>query len=90
MKTFIIIFLLFLSLNLKAQEKNQIQAQDYQNTQVEMADTFRQDGKIYVVVTVITIVLAGLIIYVVSLDKKISGIEKEFGIKNPLSTKADY
>ncbi|NBA88761.1 CcmD family protein [Emticicia sp. CRIBPO] len=47
---------------------------------VEMADTFRSDGKIYVVVIVISIVLAGLFIYLWTLDRKISKLEKE--IKN--------
>lgn len=47
---------------------------------VEMADALRQDGKIYVVVAVISVVLAGLFIYLWSLDRKVTRIEKE--IKN--------
>jgi CcmD family protein len=43
---------------------------------VEMADTFRQNGKIYVVVAVILIIFAGIIIYLVRLDRKISKLEK--------------
>jgi uncharacterized membrane protein len=46
-------------------------------SQVEMADKFREEGKIYVVVAVVLIVLIGLLIYVIALDKKISKIEKE-------------
>lgn len=42
----------------------------------EMADTMRSNGKIYVVVSVCLIILFGLLIYVVSLDKKISRLEK--------------
>ena len=44
--------------------------------EVEMADTMRSNGKIYVVVGVILIVLAGLFAYLFSLDKKVTRIEK--------------
>ena len=44
---------------------------------VEMADTMRQNGKIYVVVAVILTIFAGIIIYLVRLDRKISKLEKE-------------
>lgn len=44
---------------------------------VEMADQMRADGKIYVVVSVVLIVFFGLILYLISLDRKISKIEKE-------------
>lgn len=47
-----------------------------QDTSVEMADTFRRDGKIYVVVAVLLTILAGIIIYLVRLDRKISRLEK--------------
>jgi CcmD family protein len=43
----------------------------------EMADRFRADGKIYVVVAVVVIILLGLIAYVSRLDRKISKLEKE-------------
>ena len=43
---------------------------------VAMADTMRSDGKIWVVVGVITIVFLGIITYLVLLDRKISKIEK--------------
>jgi CcmD family protein len=43
---------------------------------VEMADKFRADGKIYVVVAVVLIILLGLIWYVARLDRKISRYEK--------------
>ena len=43
---------------------------------VEMADTFRADGKIYVVIAVLGIILVGLITYLIYLDKKISRLEK--------------
>jgi CcmD family protein len=44
--------------------------------EVTMADQMRADGKIWVVVGVITIVFIGIITYLVLLDRKISKIEK--------------
>ncbi|RDC65287.1 hypothetical protein AHMF7616_03917 [Adhaeribacter pallidiroseus] len=44
---------------------------------VEMADTLRRDGKIYVVVAVIVTVLAGLILYLIRLDRKVSKLEQQ-------------
>jgi bacteriorhodopsin len=44
---------------------------------VEMADTMRSNGRIYVVVAVILTILAGLILYVIRIDRKISRLEKE-------------
>ncbi|MEM8894107.1 MAG: CcmD family protein [Bacteroidota bacterium] len=43
---------------------------------VEMADQFRSDGKIYVVIAVIGVLLAGFFIYLFVIDKKISKLEK--------------
>lgn len=43
---------------------------------IEMADTMRSEGKIYVVVGIVLIVLAGLILYLFLLDRKIGKIEK--------------
>lgn len=48
-----------------------------QTQNVEMADTFRSNGKIYVVVAVILAIFAGIIIYLIRLDRKISRLEKE-------------
>jgi CcmD family protein len=44
---------------------------------VEMADRLRADGKIYVVIAVLIVILTGLILYVTRLDRKISRLEKE-------------
>lgn len=41
----------------------------------EMADTFRSEGKIYVVVAIVLIVLTGLMVYLFLLDRKISRLE---------------
>jgi uncharacterized membrane protein len=47
-----------------------------QQPPVEMADTMRSNGRIYVVVAVVTTILIGLILYVFRLDRKISRLEK--------------
>lgn len=44
---------------------------------VEMADTMRSEGKIYVVVAILLLIFAGLIGYLIMLDRKISEIEKK-------------
>ncbi len=43
----------------------------------EMADLMRSNGRIYVVVAVMTTILLGLFLYVFRLDRKISKWEKE-------------
>lgn len=48
----------------------------YGQAQVEMADNLRAEGKIYVVVAIILIILSGLIFYLFSMDKKIKKLEK--------------
>ena len=44
---------------------------------IEMADTMRSEGKIYVVVLIVAIVFTGLIIFAFNSDRKISKLEKE-------------
>ena len=44
--------------------------------EVEMADSMRSSGKIYVVVGMILIVLTGLIVYLFLLDRKVKKIEE--------------
>jgi len=53
-----------------------------QDNGVEMADTLRSNGKIYVVVICIVIILVGLLAYLFSLDKRLKKIEKENSTKN--------
>lgn len=48
-----------------------------QDTKGVMADTMRSNGRIYVVLAVVVTILAGLILYVFRLDRKISKMEKE-------------
>jgi hypothetical protein len=47
-----------------------------QNEGVEMADSFRADGKIYVVVAIILVVLLGFVGYLFLLDRKLAKVEK--------------
>ena len=46
-------------------------------SKVEMADVMRANGKIYVVVLVLVTILAGILFYLVRLDRKIGKLEKE-------------
>lgn len=45
---------------------------------IEMADTMRSEGKIYVVVAILLVIFVGLIGYLVLLDRKITRIEKNY------------
>jgi len=49
--------------------------------EVEMADTMRSEGKIYVVVSILVLILAGLILYVFLTDRKISRLEQKMAEK---------
>ncbi|MBC8152118.1 MAG: CcmD family protein [Bacteroidetes bacterium] len=64
--------LLFLSQNLLAQQPV---------GGVEMADQLRADGKIWVVVLVLAVVFAGIITYLIRLDRQVSKLEKEINEK---------
>jgi CcmD family protein len=48
-----------------------------QSGSVEMADTMRSEGKIYVVIATITIIFVGLAIYLFAIDRRLKKIEKE-------------
>lgn len=62
-----ILFMLIFSFSAMAQETG---------SDVEMADLMRSNGKIYIVVAVLAVVFAGIVVYLVNLDRKISNIEK--------------
>jgi len=47
-----------------------------QEETVDMADGMRSNGKIYVVVAVILTIFAGIIFYLIRLDRKISRLER--------------
>lgn len=68
--------MLVFSLSALAQEKIPVKESDYSNNSVEMADQMRADGKIYVLVGIITIIFAGILVYVVNTDRKITKLEK--------------
>ena len=53
----------------------------FAQSEVEMADTMRSSGKIYVIVAIILVVLTGLVLYLFLLDRKISRIERELDKK---------
>jgi CcmD family protein len=76
MKKFVTIALLVFSLSALAQEKIAVTDADYSNNSVEMADRMRADGKIYVLVGVIAIIFAGISVYVINTDRKITKLEK--------------
>lgn len=44
---------------------------------VEMADLLHENGKIYVVVGVIAIIFIGIVVYLVTIDRRLSKIERE-------------
>ena len=44
---------------------------------VEMADTFRADGKIYVVLAIILVILTGLFFYLIRIDRKVAKLEEQ-------------
>lgn len=65
------LMMLFTTFNLLAQSNN-----------VEMADAMRSDGKIYIVVAVIVIILIGLLSYLFTLDRRLKMLEKKSAHKN--------
>lgn len=69
MKKYLYLFLLMMtSLGVNAQD-------------AEMADVMRSNGKIYVIVGIILIVLVGLIAYLFLLDRKITRLENKLDNK---------
>lgn len=77
MKKLAAIVFMLISLNILAQNKIPVTEGDYSNQEVEMADTMRSNGKIYVVVTIVSLIMIGLLGYTAYIDKKITRLEKE-------------
>lgn len=48
-----------------------------QAEEIAMADEMRANGKIYVVVAVLAVILIGLISYLVSIDRKLKKLENK-------------
>lgn len=53
-----------------------------QNNETEMATVMRSNGKIYVVVVCIAIILIGLLAYLFAIDKRLKMLEKKSSDKN--------
>ena len=64
-KTLVTLILLLLHFSLFAQQE------------VEMADTLRSEGKIYVVVAIMLVIFVGLIGDLFRMDRKVSRLEKK-------------
>jgi heme/copper-type cytochrome/quinol oxidase subunit 2 len=58
------------------------QAQEHVTAEPQMADKFREDGKIYVVITVIVMVFLAIVIFLIALERKIKKIENQINDKN--------
>jgi uncharacterized membrane protein len=43
--------------------------------EIEMADAMRSEGKIYVVVAIIAVILIGILGYLILIDRKVSRLE---------------
>lgn len=69
-KGLLLLAIIFFSILVNAQDGNE----------VSMADQMRANGKIYVVVAVVLTIFAGIIIYLVRLDRKMTRLEKERNI----------
>lgn len=59
-----LLFTLLISLTAQAQE-------------VEMATGMRSNGKIYVVVAVLATIFLGIVVYLISIERRIKRLEKE-------------
>ena len=68
-KLFLIFTLLFINFSAFSQE-------------IEMADKMRQEGKIYVVVAVVLVILIGIFFYLFRLDSKLNKLENRLNKKN--------
>lgn len=50
-------------------------------SQIEMADDFRGEGKIYVVIMVVLLLLGGIFFTLFRFDRRLSQLEKQMGEK---------
>ena len=48
-----------------------------QENNVDMADIMRENGKIYVVVAVISVILTGFLVALISIDRRVRRMEKD-------------
>ncbi len=69
--------ILFINLSFVAHSQKQaIEEEDYNNNRIEMADTMRSEGKIYVLVAIIVTLFAGFLVYTIRTEQKIKKLEK--------------
>ncbi len=68
MLNYMITFLAFITLQL-------------QNDGVEMANKFRGEGKIYIVIAIILVIMVGFFFYLFKLDKRSKDLEKKINEK---------
>ena len=52
-----------------------------QEDQIQMADTFYKEGKIYVVIAIFSIVLLGLALYLFFIERKVKKLEDQLNQK---------
>ncbi|MBA3663474.1 MAG: CcmD family protein [Bacteroidetes bacterium] len=52
-------------------------------TEPQMADTFRQEGKIYVVIAVLATIFVALSVFLMILDRKVKKLEEKINSKTP-------
>jgi hypothetical protein len=69
-RVFFFVFLFFRSVKSLAQDSLQKEVP-------QMAEGMRSNGKIYVVVAVLLIILAGLIFYVIQVDRRLTRVENK-------------
>jgi CcmD family protein len=48
-----------------------------QEAEPEMADMFRQEGKIYVVIAVMVTIFVAVVVYLAMIDRKVKKLEEE-------------
>ncbi|RZK49337.1 MAG: CcmD family protein [Pedobacter sp.] len=70
-KILLFFFALFLSFSSFAQGAN-----------VDMADALRANGKIYIVVICVAIILIGMVVYLFAIDRRLKMLEKKESSKN--------
>lgn len=61
--------MILINLNLHAQEMNP--------SNIEMADTLHQNGKIYLVVLVLLTIFAGILFLLIRMERKLAQLEKK-------------
>jgi CcmD family protein len=54
-----------------------ITQRDYRNSEIEMADAWRANGKIYVVVATLGAIMVGIVGYMALLDRRLGRLERQ-------------